>query len=164
MNAMVQTRDEPPVLTNEMIEVHLSYLRAGVDAVQAAVPVLRDKIDNLSETVNSKTEALDNKIDSEVKALDRKIDSKAEALDKKIDSKFEVLDKKIDSKVGVLEQKMEARFEKVESKIEVVDKKVDKLAEGLAAVQAQMKVLLWVFSSGTVIGVSVWVWKALQWI
>ncbi len=44
MNAIIREEYEAPVLTNETIEVHLTYLRSGFDAVQAALPVLRDKI------------------------------------------------------------------------------------------------------------------------
>lgn len=42
------------MLTNEAIEVHLTYLRTGLDAVQAALPVLRDKIDLLSAKIDSR--------------------------------------------------------------------------------------------------------------
>ena len=42
------------MLTNEAIEVHLTYLRSGFDAMQSALPVLRDKIDQLSEKMDEK--------------------------------------------------------------------------------------------------------------
>ena len=41
MNAMIREEYEAPVLTNEAIEVHLNYLRAGFNAMQAALPALR---------------------------------------------------------------------------------------------------------------------------
>ena len=41
-------------MTNEAIEVHLTYLRPRFDAMQAALPVLRDKIDQLSEKMDKK--------------------------------------------------------------------------------------------------------------
>jgi len=54
MNAILRERYEAPVLTNEAIEVHLTYLRSGFDAMQSALPVLRDKIDQLSEKMDEK--------------------------------------------------------------------------------------------------------------
>jgi hypothetical protein len=42
MNAIFREKYEAPVLTMEAIEVHLSYLRPGLEAVQAALPVLHE--------------------------------------------------------------------------------------------------------------------------
>lgn len=56
MNAMLRAMYEAPVLTNEAIEVHLSYLRTGFETMQAAMQALRARI----ETVNtSLTEKID---------------------------------------------------------------------------------------------------------
>jgi hypothetical protein len=63
MNASIRDKDQAHVLTNEAIEVHLLHLRSGLDGVQAALPVLRDKIDQLSVTVDSKIEKTRDAID-----------------------------------------------------------------------------------------------------
>src|SRR5689334_17704811 len=92
MSAILREKDEAAVLTNETIEVHLSYLRIGFDAMQAALPVLRDKIDQLSAKVDSKVEALSEKVDGKIEALSQKVDRKIEALSQNVqnvDAKIE---------------------------------------------------------------------------
>jgi len=42
------------VLTHEAIEVHLSYLRPAVEEIRAELPVLREKIEALSEKLSGK--------------------------------------------------------------------------------------------------------------
>ena len=54
MNAILREEREVPVLTNEAIEVHLSYLRPGVEAVQAELPELRKEIKALDEKLSEK--------------------------------------------------------------------------------------------------------------
>ncbi len=49
MNAVLRIEREAPVLTNEAIEVHLSYLRPAVEAIQAELPELRQMIQALDE-------------------------------------------------------------------------------------------------------------------
>jgi len=74
MNAIIREEYEAPVLTNETIEVHLAYLRSGFDAVQATLPVLRDKIDLLSAKVDSQIEKMDAKIEALNEKTNAKID------------------------------------------------------------------------------------------
>jgi hypothetical protein len=74
MNAIIRKKCEAPVLTNEAIEVHLTYLRSGLDAVQSALPVLRDKIDQLSVTVETKFEKATARIEAVNTSLSEKID------------------------------------------------------------------------------------------
>jgi len=54
MNAILREKDVAPVLTIEAIEVHLGHMQPDIAAVKAALPVLRDKIDRLSEKTDSK--------------------------------------------------------------------------------------------------------------
>ena len=51
MSAILRDECEAPVLTNEAIEVHLSYLRPSVEDVQAKLIVLQQNIDKLAERV-----------------------------------------------------------------------------------------------------------------
>ena len=66
MNAIIRENYEAPVLTHETIEVHLTYLRTGLDAMQAALAVLRDKIDQLSDRVDTKFEKLEARLNSKI--------------------------------------------------------------------------------------------------
>jgi len=72
------------VLTNEAIEVHLSYLRPAIEAVQAELPELRKEL-------SGKIEQLDRKLSGKIEALDGKFSSKIEALDGKFSGKIESL-------------------------------------------------------------------------
>ena len=66
MNAILHEECEAPVLTNEAIEVHLSYLRPAVEAVQADVTVLREKIEALDQRLSGKIEGLDKKLNEKM--------------------------------------------------------------------------------------------------
>ena len=89
MNAVLREECEASVLTNEAIEVHLSYLRPAVEAIQTELPALRNEIKALDEKLNGKIDALDEKLSGKIDALDKrlsdKIDQKADKVDQKID-------------------------------------------------------------------------------
>jgi hypothetical protein len=51
MSTILREKCEASVLTNEAIEVHLSYLRPSVEDVQAKLLVLQEKIDKLADRV-----------------------------------------------------------------------------------------------------------------
>ena len=53
MNAILREQRETPVLTNEAIEVHLSYLRPAIEEVPAELPVLREKIDQVNKELTT---------------------------------------------------------------------------------------------------------------
>ena len=73
MNAVLREECEASVLTNEAIEVHLSYLRPAVEAIQAELPALRNDIKALDEKLNDK-------IDQKVDKLDQKIEKLCERM------------------------------------------------------------------------------------
>jgi chromosome segregation ATPase len=93
MNAVLCEEYEALVLTNEAIEVHLSYLQPAVEAVQAELPALREKIEALDEKLNGKIDTLNEQLTGKIDALDDKLTGKIDALDKKLSDKF---DQKID--------------------------------------------------------------------
>ena len=96
MNAIIKEEYEAPVLTNEGIEIHLTYLRTGFDAMQAALPVLRDKIDARSEKADARFEALSAKIDDANKqraAGDAALGEKIEKVNANLSEKIENLTK-----------------------------------------------------------------------
>jgi hypothetical protein len=69
MNAILREECEAPVLTNEAIEVHLSYLRPAVEAVHAELPALREKIEALDEKLSGRIEALDKRLSDKIDML-----------------------------------------------------------------------------------------------
>jgi predicted nuclease with TOPRIM domain len=69
MNAILREYREATVLTNEAIEVHLSYLRPIVEAVQAELPELRKEIKALDEKLDGKIDALDEKLGARIDKL-----------------------------------------------------------------------------------------------
>jgi chromosome segregation ATPase len=80
MNAIFHEECEAPVLTNEAIEVHLSYLRPSVEAVKAELPELRKEIKALDEKLSGKIDAVDEKLSGEISALDERLSGKFESL------------------------------------------------------------------------------------
>jgi chromosome segregation ATPase len=91
MNAILHEECEATVLTHEAIEVHLSYLRSGLEAVQADLPELRKEVKALDDKLSGKFEALDEKFTGKFEALDEKFTGKFETLDEKFTGKFETL-------------------------------------------------------------------------
>jgi hypothetical protein len=67
MNAIFRDDCEAIVLTNEAIEVHLSYLRPAVEA-------LGDKLDAVNKKIDQRVGELDSKLDRRVDGLNVKID------------------------------------------------------------------------------------------
>jgi chromosome segregation ATPase len=95
MNAILDEECEAPVLTNEAIEVHLSYLRPAVEAIQAELPVLQERIEALDEKLTGKSEALDHRLTDKIEALDQKLSDKIEAVDQRLSGKIDALDKEL---------------------------------------------------------------------
>jgi predicted nuclease with TOPRIM domain len=62
MNAILREQCEEPVLTNDAIEVHLSYLRPAVEAVQTELPALRKEIKALDEKLSGKIDKLSERV------------------------------------------------------------------------------------------------------
>lgn len=146
MNAIRHPRAEASVLTNEAIEVHLSYLRTGLDAVQTELPILRDKIDALSE-----------KMDSKLLALDQKIESKLAVLDQKMESRFAASDSRTDSKLEALEGRIEAKFV-------LLTAEVSKNSRQLSDLRGHVKAATWILGGGYLLTLATFVAKVLHWI
>jgi DNA anti-recombination protein RmuC len=182
MNAIRATY-EAGVLTNETIEVHLHYLRSGFDVMQAALPVLRDKIDAVSARLDAKIDNTDAKIDAVNASLSARIDalstsvsektektntridavstSLGEKIDKtnaKIDAVNTSLGEKIDAVNTSLTEKMTTEFRNMRTEMSV-------MRDSIGEIKAFQKALLWVVGGlGTLITLSITVAKAFHWI
>jgi hypothetical protein len=73
MNAILREGYEAPVLTNQAIEVHLSYLRPAVDSIQAEIPVLRKEIRALDEKLSGQIDALDTRLSGKIDKLTERV-------------------------------------------------------------------------------------------
>ena len=147
MNAVIREKYEAPVASEETIEAHLGYMRTGLDEVRKDVRelragngLLREKIDQVRETLGSKIDqvrtALETKLDqfrdgleTKISGLDAKIDQAREGLEAKIDS----LDAKLEAKISGLDTNVDQVREGLEAKIGGLDTKVDQVREGLEA-------------------------------
>ena len=105
MNAIIREKYEAHVLTYDAIEVHLTYIRSGLDAMQATLPVLRDKIDQLSIRADAKIEKADEGRASGDATLGVKIDNSTEKLDGKIDKLTDVV-----SKIAIEQAKIQGQM------------------------------------------------------
>lgn len=121
MNAVRREECEATVLTDEAIEIHLSYMRPAVEAMQAELPALRKD--------------LSARIDAQYEKLNEKIDVQYEKLNDKIDIQHETLNRKIDVQCAKLSGKIDAQGERL-------DGKIDKLAERVLEMQGNQKGLI----------------------
>jgi chromosome segregation ATPase len=157
MNAVICDEYEARVLTNEAIEVHLQYLRSGFDGVQAALPILRDKIDQLSAQMDAKIDKTNDRIDAVEASLGEKIEKTNDRIDAVGASLSEKMDKTSD--------KFEERFTSLEVKIEARDKKVNAMIEDFAGVRAMQKATLWLLGAVVaLVPIGVTIAKTLHWI
>jgi chromosome segregation ATPase len=108
MNAIRHDERENSVLTNEAIEVHLSYLRTGLEAVQTELPKLRQKIETLDEKLSEKIDQANKDRAAADAVLGEKIDQANRdraagdaALGEKIDKLAEVVMKMQGSQEGL---------------------------------------------------------------
>jgi chromosome segregation ATPase len=126
MNAVLREEHEVPVLTNEAIEVHLSYLRPAVEAVQAELPLRREKIEARDEKLSGKIDALGEKLSGRIDELDERLNGRIDALDEKLTGRIDTLDKRLSDKF---------------------DQKIDKLAEQFMKLQASQEGFKWFIAS-----------------
>ena len=158
MNAILRENDEAPVPTLETIDAHLSHMRPDLEAVKAALPVLRDKIDNLSSKVDSKIDQANRDRAAGDAMLAEKIDQKFEQANKERAAGDAALAEKIDQ----LSAKTDARFdqankeraagdaalgEKIDKLSAKVDTKFDSLMERVLEMQGQQKGFKWFIAS-----------------
>jgi chromosome segregation ATPase len=134
MNAMLREKYEVTVLTNEAIEVHLSYLRPAVESMQAELPALRQ----------------------EIKALDEKLNGKIDALDEKLTGRIDALDEKLTGRI-------DAQGEKQSGKIDALGDKLDKLTERVLEMQGNQKGLILFLTLSTLIVAGVAAARQLNW-
>ena len=185
MNAFILEKYETHVLTNETIEVHLQYLRSGLDTVQAALPVLRDKIDVLSTTVDAKIEKTNARIEAVGTSLGEKIEktnARIDALNTSLSEKIEkaneqraigdvALGEKMDALNASLSQKIEKANEQraagdtaLGERVDKLTEKVSKVSDVLAEVQGYQKALFWVLSIAGTFAAVISIARTLNWI
>ena len=160
MNAFIREKYEAHVLTNETIEVHLTYLRSGLDAVQAALPVLRDKIDLLSMTVDSKIE----KTNTRIEAFNTSLGEKIEAFNTSLGDRIDAFNTSLSQKIENATEQLAASDAALSGRIENLTEKVSNISNVLAGLQGQMKALLWLLSMAGIVASVVSIARTLAWI
>lgn len=150
MNAVLLEKHEVLVLTNEAIEVHLSYLRPAVEAMQIELPELRKEMRALDEKLSGKIDALDEKLNGKIDTLDERLNGKIDALDEKLNDKIDALEKKLDGKIDALGSRL--------------SEKTDHLADQFRKLQGSMDGLKWFISSLALIVSGISIAHSLSWI
>jgi hypothetical protein len=74
MNAILREEREARVLTNEAIEVHLSYLRPAVERVEKELPELRKEIKALDEKLSAKIDKVEEKLSARIDKIEKMLD------------------------------------------------------------------------------------------
>ena len=113
MNAILSEEYEARVLSNDAIEVHLDYLRLGFEQMQAALPVLRDKIDQLSEKMDSKFEAQDKKFTEKFEALESSLSARIEEVNTSLGARIEEVNNSLGTRIDAVNTSLGARIEAV---------------------------------------------------
>ena len=156
MNAFILEKYETHVLTNETIEVHLQYLRSGLDTVQAALPVLRDKIDVLSTTVDAKIEKTNARIEAVSTSLGEKIE--------KTNARIDALNTSLSEKIEKANEQRAAGDTALGERVDKLTEKVSKVSDVLAEVQGYQKALFWVLSIAGTFAAVISIARTLNWI
>jgi hypothetical protein len=174
MNAIIRETDKAHVLTNEAIEVHLLYLRSGLDGVQAAVPVLRDKIDLQSATLDSKIERTREelierigKADQGRAAGDVVLGAGIDKLGEKIDTADErraTGDAALGARIDKLGEKIDASDERRAAGDGALGEKLSKLTDVVAEMRGYQKALFWVISLASTGAAVVSIARTFDWI
>lgn len=150
MNAILRDDCEAIVLTNEAIEVHLSYLRPAVEAL------------------GEKLEELDKKFDHKLSELDRRFDYRLTELDSKFDHRLTELDNKFDQRLTNLDMKLDSGVSEVDSKLDELNKKIElrdkEHIERFSRIQASLDGLKWFVSSTAVLASGASIAHSLGWI
>jgi DNA anti-recombination protein RmuC len=175
MNAIIREEYEAPVLTNEAIEVHLNYLRPGLDSVQAALPVLRDKIDRLSDKVDSKFDQMNTKIE----ALGEKTNARINEFNTSLGARIDQVSSSLGARIEQVNISLSARIEEVNTSLSAkIDKsndqraagdaalgeKIEKLTEVVLKNQGRWTAMLWVLSLSGAAGAATSIAHTLGWI
>jgi hypothetical protein len=192
MNALIRIDHEAPVLTLEQIEVHLSYMRPDLEAANAALPVLRDKLDALSEKVDSKFDAanrdritgdemLADKIEQANKgraAGDEMLAAKIDQANRDRIAGDEMLAEKIEranreraagdealgAKIDQASTKVDAKIDATNARIDVTNQSVAKLEKAVTGIHSKLNApLLLAGGLTTAFGFFVSVGKLLDW-
>ena len=174
MSAILREKNEAPVLTNEAIEVHLSYLRAGLDAVaekvDSKIEVLSDKlarIDAVATSLGEQIKGTNARIEAVNTSLSEKIEKAHQeriAGDAALSEKIDALNTSLSEKIDKANQERTAGDAALGQKIDNLSERVSEGREDIAKLQGYVKALVWVLSAGSTIGLAVWIAKTLNWI
>jgi len=165
MNAILHEDCEAFVLTNEAIEVHLSYLRPAVEA-------LGGKIDQLNKKLDDKLDEFNRKFDDRLGEVNRKLDDKLDELNRKFDDKLGEVNRKLDDKLGEVNRKLDDKLDefnrKFDDKLDEVNNKIDQRdrdhIDRFSRIQASLDGLKWFLSSAAVLASGVSIAHSLGWI
>jgi hypothetical protein len=146
MNAILRDDSEAIVLTNEAIEVHLSYLRPAVEA-------LGDKLDQFNQ-----------KLDDRFGEVNKKIDDGLSQLSKKIDDGLGQAHKKIDDGLGQVHKKIERLDDKLGEMNQTINRHDKEHIERVSKIQASLDGLKWFVSSAAILASGVSIAHSLGWI
>ena len=124
------------MLTNEAIEVHLTYLRSGFDAMQSALPVLRDKIDQLSEKMDEKFAASN----AALVAMIEKADAGRAAGDAALADMIQRADDKRAASDATL-------AEMIRKASDDTNEKLGQVGKDVAGLQGMVRAILWLLAS-----------------
>ena len=164
MNAVICEKYEARVLTNDTIEVHLQYLRTGLDGVQTALPVLRDKIDQLSTTVDAKIEKTNDRIDALNKSLSDRIEAVNPVTERQNRSGQHFAGARIDAVNTSLTQQIKETNSRIEAVNTSLSEKMSTVATGLAELRGYVKTVSWVLGLVSTVAAVLSIARTFDWI
>jgi hypothetical protein len=167
MNAILREECEAPVLNNEAIEIHLSYLRPAVEAVQAELPEIRKEIRGLEGQLSTKIDGAN----KDRAAGDAMLLEKIEQANKDRAAGDAMLLEKIDQANkdraagdAMLGEKIDQANKDRAAGDATLGEKIDKLAQRFMDLQASLTGLKWFVASLAVIASGLSIAHSFGWI
>ena len=147
MNAVMREPYEAPVIPNETIEAHITFLRTSVDEVKADMRglqadnrSLRDKIDTVRSELIHRIEQVRTELIDRIDQLGARLDARIDQLEAKID--------RFGTRIEGVSAEQKAGDEKLGAKIDLLAEKLGETNVAVAKVATLQKIMLWLIGGG----------------
>jgi chromosome segregation ATPase len=102
MNAVIRKKIEAPMASNETIEAHLAHLQTAVDEtrkdvreLRVGLGALRDKFDDVRESLSERIEDVSRSLNAKVEDVSRSLNAKVEDVSKSLNAKIDQTNKEL---------------------------------------------------------------------
>jgi hypothetical protein len=136
--AWIDDVEEATVISEELFDSTIGFIRSDVADVKAEVRELR----SLQHAQANKLDAFREKLDEFREGLERKIDEKVTALERKMDERFAAADKRNDERFAAAAKATDERFAKADDRFLRVEKTLERVVVWQKAIMWYLTLLL----------------------